>query len=208
MTMLISPSVASADVLNVSQEVKFIDKYFNSLHLDVEDGVAVNNISFGFKMCKGIIEMSTSEEISLHLEIINPLKFIDDVLDCNADIVFIQADCLKDPIHVIKEFRKKGIPTGVNLSNLDLERNILNDLVASSENILINTTHHDDRTQKCDLMMVDYAMSLAIRGKKIWIDGGITYEIYSKFKNSKIHSAIMGRAVFSDKEMALKRFVY
>ena len=33
--MLVSPSIASADVLNVASEVAFIDRYFNNIHNDI-----------------------------------------------------------------------------------------------------------------------------------------------------------------------------
>ena len=58
--MKVSPSIASADVLNVASEVAFIDKYFDNIHIDIEDGVAVGGISFGMKMSKGICSISTS----------------------------------------------------------------------------------------------------------------------------------------------------
>ena len=39
--MLISPSIASADVLRVADELDYIDKYFDNVHIDIEDGVAI-----------------------------------------------------------------------------------------------------------------------------------------------------------------------
>ena len=65
--MKISPSIASSDLLNISEEISFIDEYFDAIHLDIEDGVAVNNISFGFKLAKSICDISKSKEKTMHL---------------------------------------------------------------------------------------------------------------------------------------------
>ena len=87
--MIISPSIASSDVLYVADEVDFADKYFDDIHIDIEDGVAVSGISFGSQMAKKICERASKPK-SIHLEVINPMNYIDDVKQCNADICFIQ----------------------------------------------------------------------------------------------------------------------
>ncbi|MBR2534402.1 MAG: hypothetical protein IKE50_06465, partial [Erysipelotrichaceae bacterium] len=48
--MKVSPSLASGDVLYVAREVDYIDKYFDNIHLDIEDGVVLLGITFGMKM--------------------------------------------------------------------------------------------------------------------------------------------------------------
>lgn len=197
--MQISPSIASANLLRIEEEVKFIDEYFDSIHLDIEDGNAVRSISFGFKLAKQICDLSKAKEKTIHLEVLKPLNFMSDVKKCNADVVFIQADALDNPIKVIDLYRENGICVGVNLSNLDMARDCLGELVESCSNILINTTHHDDLEQICDNNMLEYAIDLAKKGKKVWIDGGINWDIYNSIIDSPIHSAVMGRAIFKDK---------
>ena len=65
--MKISPSIASADILRIADEVQFTNQYFDDIHLDVADGIAVGEISFGIQMCRRICEIATLP-ISLHLE--------------------------------------------------------------------------------------------------------------------------------------------
>lgn len=199
--MEISPSIASGNLLRIEDEIKYIDNYFNSIHIDIEDGVAVNNISFGFKLAKAICDISTSKEKTIHLEVIDPLKYINAIKSCNATTVFIQTDVLKEPLRAISAYKNNGICVGVNISNIDITRNDYKDIISSSEYILVNTTHHDDIKQVCDPNMVKEALRLA-ENKKVWIDGGITREIFEQLHNSKIHSAVMGRAIFSDRNKA------
>lgn len=70
MSIRFSPSIASSDILNVAREVRFVNNYFDDIHLDVADGAAVNEISFGFKMCGKVCEIAKLP-ISLHLEVID-----------------------------------------------------------------------------------------------------------------------------------------
>ena len=171
--MKISPSIASSlDLLNLEKEIEFIDKHFDSIHLDIEDGVAVNSISFGFKFAKAICEKSVSKEKTVHLEVMNPSRYIETIKNIKADIIFIQVDVQENPIDEIIKFKENNINVGVNISNLDLNREYLPRILELSDDVLVNTTHHDDFKQKCDPEMIDFAKKLS-KTKKVWIDGGI-----------------------------------
>ena len=202
--MIVSPSIASGDPLRIAQELDFIDKYFDSVHIDIEDGNAVRNISFGFKTAIAVCDYSVSSDKTMHLEVTNPLEYIDKIKQCKVDAVFIQADALSDPVFVTRRMIEEGIPTGVNLSNLDMGKPYLEELLEMTDDVLVNTTHHDDPAQICDEAMLDYALRLAAEGKKVWIDGGITAEIFERHKDSDIYAAVMGRGVFGNKEKAIE----
>lgn len=205
--MLISPSIASADVLHIADEVKFIDTYFDNIHIDIEDGVAVGGISFGMKMAKGICRISTSREKTMHLEVLNPLDYLDDVLACNCDVTFIQVSHLKDPLGVVDQFRKAGVRTGVNLCDEDLLRPELDELISVCDSIMVNTTAHWDVEQNYMPEMEKFALELAENEKKrIWIDGCVTYETYQRIKDSKLYCAVVGRGIFADKQLAVERY--
>ena len=205
--MLVSPSIASADVLNVASEVAYIDRYFNNIHIDIEDGVAVGGISFGMKMAKGICAVSTSREKTMHLEVLNPLDYLEDALACSCDVTFIQVSHLPKPMVVIDKFAKAGVKVGVNLCDEDLDRSDLKDLIDASDSILVNTTAHWDPEQNYLSDMEEFALKLAReKKKKIWIDGCVTYETYERLKNSGIYCAVIGRGIFKDKELAIKQF--
>lgn len=205
--MKISPSIASADIMHIAEEVLFADKYFNNIHLDVADGVAVNEITFGMKMCKLICDLSTASEKSIHLEVLDPLHYIEEIKRCKADITFIQIDHLTDPIAVIDAYMQAGIPTGINISNLDVGRKEMSCLLEKTKHVLINTTLHSDPLQIAQPQMLDYACQLACHGKyDVWIDGGIDRERYESLKHSKLYAVVMGREIFKDKQAAIKAY--
>lgn len=203
--MIISPSIASSDVLYVADEVDFADKYFDDIHIDIEDGVAVSGISFGFKMAKKICERASKPK-SIHLEVINPMNYIDDVKQCNADICFIQVDILENPLSVVNEFKKAGINVGIALGDRDINKDY-DQLYKSVEQVLISTACHDDPMQEYQQFLEDYGLMLNKKyGHKVWLDGGVNYSIYQKLKDSPIYAMVMGRAVYADKQLALKQY--
>lgn len=198
--MLVSPSIASSNLLNISEEIEFVDKYFDNIHLDIADGVAVGEISFGMKLCKMICDKSKSKCKSIHLEVFKPLNYIEAIKKCNANIVFLQTDFVDNPIEIIEEYKKNGIPTGANLSNLDFGKDYLDKVIELSDEILVNTTYHSDPEQIVKLEMLEFAKELS-KTKKVYIDGGINIDMYKKLNDSNIYCAVMGRAVFQNKEI-------
>lgn len=202
--MIVSPSIASSNLLYLKDEIDYVNEHFKEMHIDIEDGNAVNSISFGFKLAKKIIAES-KVDITMHLEVIDPLKFVNDIKECDVKVVFIQIDCLSDPIPILEKLKSEGIPIGINVSNLDMERPDLEEILGWSDHILVNTTHHDDKAQICDMEMVDYAIRLS-EYKNVWVDGGINEDIYSQISNTKIYAAVMGRAIFNSKETAKTKY--
>lgn len=197
--MRISPSVASFDVLSIAQETAFISEYFDEIHIDIEDGMAVDGITFGMKMCKGICAL-TSARTSIHLEVMCPLKYRDEIKKCKPDIVFIQADILDNPLAVIKSFQNENIPVGLAIGDRDKDRDY-SEILAVTEHVLISTAFHDDPDQAYQQVMEDFALNLAKdKHLKVWLDGGITLEKYEQLKESGLYAAVMGRAIYQNKE--------
>lgn len=203
--MLISPSIASADVLRVADELDYIDKYFDNVHIDIEDGVAVHGISFGMKMTQKICSYSTSKEKSIHLEVFDPLSYIDDLLTLDFDVVFIQISHLKDPLPVIEKFKEKGLRTGINIRIEDTERENFKELLYTCDDFLVSTTTYRNGCEEYLTGMEQLAIDLSGH-KKIWVDGHIGYEEYCRLNSTGIYCAVMGRAIFEDKKLAVERY--
>ena len=89
---------------------------------------------------------------------------------------------------------------------LDQSRPDFYALLTLADEILVATAYPDDPEQCYQNEMEKLALKLAAEGKKVWIDGGVTAEIYSKLADSSLTAAVMGRAVFKNKEQAVKHF--
>ena len=187
--MIISPSIASADLLHAAEEVRFICGHFPDLHVDIEDGVHLDNISFGFRLARMICEAAT-RPVSLHLMVNDPIHWIPDVQRCAA---------------ALDAYRRAGIPVGLGLSSRDLHRGDWKALAAQTDAVLMLTCDIDDPAQRFVPELADFACELARHsGKRVWVDGAIDFPMLAGLEDAGVYAAVMGRAVFRDKVNACR----
>lgn len=203
--MIVAPSIASGDPLRLADEIALCDECFDAVHLDVADGVAVRGISFGLGACIAACELSRSASKSIHLEVADPLAYVDDIRRCSADVLFVQTDNRRDPLGTLRAMRDAGLgmAVGANVSNLDAGRSYFDELIALGGPVLVGTTAHDDVAQACRRDMLDLAASIADGGRReVWVDGGIGADRLAWLAERGIYAAVLGRAVFEDRARA------
>ncbi|MDR2211233.1 MAG: hypothetical protein LBO65_07220 [Spirochaetaceae bacterium] len=202
--MFISPSAASGDVLNLEAEVRFAEEHFAHVHIDVEDGVYLHNISFGFKTAQRICE-STGAYKSLHLMLHDPAAWIREVSQCKADIVFVHVDHLPDPAEVLFRYKEAGINVGLGLSGRDLENKRGLDyrpVLAAVSEVIILTARIDDPAQGYDGHLQEYAKGFCA-SHAVWVDGGISADQFPDLKALGVTGVVMGRDIFNNKKACL-----
>lgn len=79
---------------------------------------------------------------------LEPLKYLERVKKCKADIVFLALNHLEHPCEVLEAYLAEGIPTGISISNLDLDRDpeTLKKLLKLSGQIVVVTNRVGDRS--------------------------------------------------------------
>jgi ribulose-phosphate 3-epimerase len=111
---LLSPSLLSADFARLGEDIKTMEQHnVKYLHVDVMDGVFVNNISIGVPVVKSIRAV-TDLVLDVHLMIINPEKYIDAFAEAGADIInihFEACSCCEDTLKHIRAIGKKAAIT-------------------------------------------------------------------------------------------------
>ena len=76
METLISPSLLSANFLNLQKDIEMINQSeADWLHLDIMDGVFVPNISFGFPVIEAVQKIC-KKPLDVHLMIVQPERYI------------------------------------------------------------------------------------------------------------------------------------
>lgn len=118
MSIIISPSLLSADFANLERDIKLVEQAgADWLHVDVMDGHFVPNITIGVPVVKSIKKVA-SIPLDVHLMIEKPEKFIKAFIEAGADIITFHSEAVKDVapvIELIKTLGKGKVKAGVSI---------------------------------------------------------------------------------------------
>ena len=110
----VSPSILSCDFSKLKEDIDSIVNHVEYLHIDVMDGVFVNNISFGIPIIKSI-RPHYDIVFDTHLMIVNPERYIDAFASSGADLITFHIEATCDPMNVINLIHEKGLKAGISL---------------------------------------------------------------------------------------------
>ncbi|MDO5558671.1 MAG: ribulose-phosphate 3-epimerase [Oscillospiraceae bacterium] len=115
MKTLVSASILSADLMNLSGECQKLKKSgVDMLHFDVMDGHFVNNISFGVPVLESL-SRSTDIFMDVHLMISDPLRYTDVFAQAGSDLITFHAESDSNTAETINAIKKHGIMAGISV---------------------------------------------------------------------------------------------
>ena len=114
--MKVSPSLLSADFCHLADSIDMINRsQADMLHLDIMDGVFVPNISFGFPVVENLKNIC-NKPLDVHLMIVEPQKFINEVKAIGADIMNVHYEACIHLSRVVQQIREAGMRPGVTIN--------------------------------------------------------------------------------------------
>ncbi|MDY3932558.1 MAG: ribulose-phosphate 3-epimerase [Muribaculaceae bacterium] len=200
--MLVSPSLLSADFGNLERDVKMINASDATyIHIDIMDGVFVPNISFGFPVLK-YIKKAAEKPLDVHLMIVEPQKFINEVKAMGAEIMTVHYEACMHLDRVIHQIKDMGMKAGVSL-NPSTPVSLLKNIIGDIDVVLLMSVNPGFGAQKFIPYTLDKVRELRAlidsTGSKaiIEIDGGVNADTGKLLAEAGCDMLVAGNYVFS-----------
>ena len=195
--ILIEPSLASADQLNLQTHIDTL-KNAPSLHLDIEDGNFVPNITFGLKTVRAVARYA-KQRLDAHLMVSQPENYVLDLLQMGVHSIAIHIEAGQYPAVQLQAIRKGGGRAGLAFNCMaPIEAGLA--YREWIDYLLIMTSEPDGMGQRFNehiLQKISRARTLYGPEMEIMADGGIGVEQVAAVAGCGANVIVMGRTIWN-----------
>ena len=203
----LAPSILSADFCNLGAQVKTVEETNTEfLHIDIMDGSFVPNISFGFPVIKAL-RKNSKMIFDVHLMIENPSKYIDEFVNCGADIITFHYEAERHIDRTVNYIKNKGCKVGISL-NPATPVSVLKNILPSLDMVLIMSVNPGFGGQSFIEYSIDKIQEVKNLAKKlnkqnllIEVDGGVDTHNIKSIVEAGANVLVAGSAVFRENKI-------
>lgn len=205
MSIIVSPSILSADFGNLEHELQTIESC-DWIHIDVMDGVFVPNISIGFPVIKAVSRYTT-KPLDVHLMIVDPDRYIDRCRDCGSHLVTVHYEACRHLHRTVMAIKDAGMKAGVSL-NPHTPVGMLEEILPYLDLVLIMSVNPgyggqafiETSVQKVARLrrLIDETGAHAL----IEVDGGVNVETGRRLVEAGVDVLVAGNYVMSSTDRA------
>ncbi len=116
MNIKLSPSLARMDLLNIEKQIKILNKYVFSYHVDLYDGIYVKQFGLTPPIMKEIRKI-TDHYLDAHVYFTDPFAYLDTLIDAGADYISIHSEkMVNEAYRAADHLHQKGKKIGTVLA--------------------------------------------------------------------------------------------
>ena len=202
MTVLISPSILSADFGRLAEQVsEAAEAGADWIHVDVMDGHFVPNITIGPAVTSAV-RAASDLPVDVHLMIEEPDKYLSAFADAGADYITVHQEACPHLHRTIERMRELGVHPGVTLNpatSLDTLMEVIPEvdlaLLMSVNPGFGGQSYIPASTEKIRRLrtMLD---ERGTNGAELEVDGGVNVETAGAVSRAGASVLVAGAAVF------------
>ena len=207
MSIIVSPSLLSADFLHLSKDIEMVNQsQADWFHLDIMDGGFVPNISYGLPVVSQIKKMAT-KPLDVHLMIVQPERYVEAFHKAGADILTVHYEACTHLHRTIQQIKAAGMKAGVSL-NPHTPVMLLEDVIRDIDVVLLMSVNPGFGGQS----FIEQTINKVIKLKKlitdsnantlIEIDGGVNFETGKRLVEAGADALVAGSFVFNSPDPA------
>lgn len=194
----IAASILSADFLKLRSDIDRVIDHVDELHLDVMDGIFVENISFGAPVIAGLRGAYPTHFSEAHLMIARPHDYWSAFRDVGANVVTFHYEATDHSYMLLKTLRDGGVQAGISLTP-QTPATVLEPIREFIDRLLIMTVEPGFGGQAFEpamLRKIETARRLLGDTVDIEVDGGIKDTTIRQVRDAGANIFVSGSYLF------------
>lgn len=202
MSLLIAPSMLSANFANLGDDIKMVNESEADLfHLDIMDGLFVPNISYGFPVIKAISKLA-KKPMDAHLMIVDPDRYFDNFKEVGVEYLSVHYEACTHLHRSLQRIKNLGMKAGIAL-NPHTTVHLLSDIIQDADFVLLMSVNPGFGGQSFienTISKVEALKDLILQKSPnclIEVDGGVNQENARQLVKAGANILVAGNTVFS-----------